>query len=130
MTNPTSSKELREAELCGRTVHWWEGEYDGECELPKDHLEPFHYDGVSYYDDDENNRDREQMRLEALITKATEALLDRVEKEVIGSDENTHWGACNNHGDKSNYRCVCGKERQNNLRAEQRTRLTTLRKEG
>lgn len=69
-------------ELCGRSVHWWDGEYDGTCELPKNHLEPFHYDGVSYYDDDANSRDQEQENLEKLIMQLIaadrQALLDRL----------------------------------------------------
>lgn len=46
--------------------------------------------------------------------------------ELIGEDENTHWGACNNHGDKSNYKCVCGKESRNKLRAELRQKVEAL----
>ncbi len=54
---------------CGASVYWWDGEYDGNCELPKGHKTPFHYDGVSYYDDDMNNRNDEQEALEAYITE-------------------------------------------------------------
>lgn len=38
---------------CGRFVSWWSGEYEGNCELPKDH-EPSgqHYDGLSWFDDE------------------------------------------------------------------------------
>ena len=39
------------AELCRKFVFWWDGEYEGECELSKDHEGP-HYDGLSWYDDD------------------------------------------------------------------------------
>jgi hypothetical protein len=73
-----------EIEACNAHVYWWDGEYDGDCELPKGHLEPFHYDGISYFDDDNNNRDYEQKNLEVLIKLQQEALLDRVDKEVIG----------------------------------------------
>ena len=38
-------------EPCGKMVYWWDGEYEGECELPADH-EGFHYDGLSWYNDD------------------------------------------------------------------------------
>ena len=47
-------------------------------------------------------------------------------EDWIGDDENTHWGACNNHGDKSNYKCVCGKEDRNKLRASLRASLPSL----
>lgn len=38
-------------ELCGRTVYWWDGEYDGVCELPEGHAGP-HYDGMSCFNDE------------------------------------------------------------------------------
>lgn len=37
--------------ICGQSVSWWDGEYDGECELPKGHQGP-HYDGMSCFTDD------------------------------------------------------------------------------
>ena len=39
--------------LCGKTVYWWGGEYEGECELGEGH-EGDHFDGLSWYDDDGN----------------------------------------------------------------------------
>lgn len=38
---------------CGKFVFWWDGEYEGSCELPKGH-DPadVHYDGMSWFDDD------------------------------------------------------------------------------
>lgn len=38
-------------ELCNKSISWWDGEYDGECELPKGHQGP-HYDGMSCFTDD------------------------------------------------------------------------------
>lgn len=35
---------------CGRHVYWWDGEYEGVCELPDDH-DGDHYDGLSWFDD-------------------------------------------------------------------------------
>lgn len=37
---------------CGRNVYWWEGEYEGECQLPEGH-EPngIHFDGLNWFDD-------------------------------------------------------------------------------
>lgn len=35
---------------------WYDGEYEGECELPKGHAGP-HYDGLSWFDDDRNEVD-------------------------------------------------------------------------
>ena len=67
MKEPTPSQELEDKELCGKAVYWWSGEYEGNCELPQGHLEPFHYDGTSYYDDEENDRTYEQENLEKLI---------------------------------------------------------------
>lgn len=40
--------------LCGKTVYWWNGEYEGECERPKGH-DGDHFDGLSWYDDDGND---------------------------------------------------------------------------
>jgi hypothetical protein len=36
---------------CDRFVHWWDGEYEGNCELPKEH-DGDHWDGTSWFDDD------------------------------------------------------------------------------
>lgn len=36
---------------CNKFVSWWDGEYEGCCELPRDHDGP-HHDGFSWYDDD------------------------------------------------------------------------------
>jgi len=36
---------------CGKMVYWWDGEYEGGCELVTDHEGP-HYDGLSWYNDD------------------------------------------------------------------------------
>jgi hypothetical protein len=38
-------------ELCNYFVSWWDGEYEGNCELPENHEGP-HYDGLSWYNDD------------------------------------------------------------------------------
>lgn len=35
---------------CDRFVYWWEGEYEGNCELPEGHDGP-HYDGMNWFDD-------------------------------------------------------------------------------
>lgn len=35
---------------CGEFVSWWDGEYEGSCELPDGH-EGHHWDGQSCYDD-------------------------------------------------------------------------------
>lgn len=36
---------------CGAHVYWWDGEYEGDCELDEGHDGP-HFDGVSWYDDE------------------------------------------------------------------------------
>lgn len=38
---------------CYETVFWYDGEYEGECELVKYHAGP-HFDGLSWWDDDRN----------------------------------------------------------------------------
>lgn len=49
---PTVHPALQEARPpCRRMVYWWDGEYEGECELPKLHKGP-HFDGLSWFDDD------------------------------------------------------------------------------
>lgn len=79
-------------EKCNKHVYWWNGEYDGDCELPKDHLEPFHYDGVSYFDDDNNNRDYEQKNLEKLMQAHEEAAVReaRLHERINISDAIKH----------------------------------------
>lgn len=37
-------------DACGGRVYWWDGEYEGECVLPKGH-EGDHFDGLSWYND-------------------------------------------------------------------------------
>lgn len=37
--------------VCGKAVFWWDGEYEGECELPEGH-EGDHFDGLSWFNDD------------------------------------------------------------------------------
>lgn len=48
---------------CGKIAYWWDGEYEGYCELLVDHDGP-HYDGVSWYDDDANEVDAPEHRPE------------------------------------------------------------------
>jgi hypothetical protein len=46
---------VTEVEECGAFVYWWDGEYEGNCELPKNHKESGqqdHYDGLSWFNDD------------------------------------------------------------------------------
>ncbi len=38
-------------EVCNYFVSWWDGEYEGNCELDKCHEGP-HWDGLSWYNDD------------------------------------------------------------------------------
>jgi len=34
-------------------VSWWDGEYEGNCEMPEGHSpDNLHYDGMAYFDDD------------------------------------------------------------------------------
>lgn len=42
--------------VCGHLVYWWDGEYEGECELPAGHDGP-HFDGLSWFDDDNQEVD-------------------------------------------------------------------------
>lgn len=51
MARHVRTGEVPRAALCGRAVQWWEGEYEGECELPVDH-EGDHWDGLSWFNDD------------------------------------------------------------------------------
>lgn len=38
---------------CNEFVSWWDGEYEGNCEMPEGHRPSnLHYDGMSYFDDD------------------------------------------------------------------------------
>lgn len=37
---------------CGKRVSWWEGEYEGDCQLALDHDGGAHFDGVVWFDDD------------------------------------------------------------------------------
>lgn len=84
--NSANQPEPSLPEKCNKHVYWWNGEYDGDCELPKDHLEPFHYDGVSYFDDDNNNRDYEQENLEKLMQADKEATIANSNKTTDSLD--------------------------------------------
>lgn len=44
------------APVCGKAVYWWDGEYEGECELPEGH-EGDHFDGLSWFNDDGEDTD-------------------------------------------------------------------------
>jgi hypothetical protein len=35
---------------CTSRVYWWDGEYEGDCELLLDH-DGLHHDGLSWWDD-------------------------------------------------------------------------------
>lgn len=37
--------------VCDKSVSWWDGEYEGTCELPDGHAGP-HYDGISCFTDE------------------------------------------------------------------------------
>jgi hypothetical protein len=37
-------------------VYWWDGEYEGFCELPEGHGGD-HFDGAHWYDDEMNDKD-------------------------------------------------------------------------
>jgi hypothetical protein len=37
---------------CYQFVSWWDGEYEGNCELRADHPPGIHCDGMSWFDDD------------------------------------------------------------------------------
>lgn len=47
---------MNKVKLCEQPVSWWDGEYEGNCELPEGH-EGDHYDGMSWYNDDHDNTD-------------------------------------------------------------------------
>jgi hypothetical protein len=44
------------ARTCGKLVIWWDGEYEGECELPEGRAGD-HFDGLSWFNDDLENTD-------------------------------------------------------------------------
>lgn len=48
---------MTEVKRCAQFVSWWDGEYEGECELPEGHRGP-HFDGLSWYDDDMNEQEQ------------------------------------------------------------------------
>jgi len=56
MSSP--SRSHTDTPVCGKFVSWWDGEYEGECELPEGH-DGDHNDGLSWYDDDGRNTDDE-----------------------------------------------------------------------
>jgi hypothetical protein len=39
------------SDTCNEFVSWWQGEYEGNCELPKGH-DGDHFDGLSWYNDE------------------------------------------------------------------------------
>lgn len=44
------------SERCNAFVDWWDGEYEGYCELPKGH-EGDHFDGLSWFNEDRDCTD-------------------------------------------------------------------------
>lgn len=38
-------------ELCGRFISWWDGEYEGNCQLAAGH-EGCHFDNMTWFDDE------------------------------------------------------------------------------
>jgi hypothetical protein len=36
---------------CEKMVYWWDGEYEGNCTLPRWHKGP-HFDGLNWFNDD------------------------------------------------------------------------------
>lgn len=69
---------------CARFVSWWDGEYEGECELPEGHGGP-HFDGLSWYDDDMNEQEQ-RMSYETVLVGDL-YLHDRDEyREILLSD--------------------------------------------
>ena len=119
MSNSKSEDtSLDDKEKCNKHVYWWDGEYDGDCELPKGHLEPFHYDGVSYFDDDNNNRDFEQKNFETLLAQQQANLLQVIEDEVVGEDD----VVTGFYGDERPNPKV-----RNKLRAEQRQAIKKIK---
>lgn len=71
---------MNDIKLCYKSVYWWDGEYEGDCQLPENHLELYHFDGIHYYDDDNESRDEEQEKLEALIQEQVRlARIDELE---------------------------------------------------
>lgn len=44
--------------LCGRSVYWYDGEYEGGCILPVGHKpEDRHFDGLSWFNDENEEID-------------------------------------------------------------------------
>lgn len=41
---------------CREPVSWWDGEYEGNCELAEGH-DGDHFDGMSWYNDDHERTD-------------------------------------------------------------------------
>lgn len=53
-------------EVCGKFVSWWDGEYEGTCELPEGHAGP-HYDGISCFDDELNEIEIKSLPLPPIV---------------------------------------------------------------
>lgn len=90
-------------EHCRRIVFWWDGEYEGECELPLDHDGP-HYDGLSWFDDDGSQVDEPKITHNYLSTACLHGLHDRCgEKQAErGEDGPPHCKFCD-----APCRCEC-----------------------
>jgi hypothetical protein len=49
---PTVHPALQERRPpCEKMVYWWDGEYEGNCTLPRWHKGP-HFDGLNWFNDD------------------------------------------------------------------------------
>ena len=61
------SNDVHSEELCNAFVYWWDGEYEGNCELLEGHTGD-HYDGISWYNDDSEDKtdEHEADRIQSL----------------------------------------------------------------
>lgn len=53
-------------DICGKSVSWWDGEYEGTCELPEGHKGP-HYDGISCFNDDSEEVELKQGPVKPIV---------------------------------------------------------------
>src|SRR5690242_9518290 len=68
---------------CYRTLSWWGGEYEGNCELPQDHGGEIHWDGSYWYDEEHEEVYDPPSELELLAAQ--------VEREYTLDGEERNW---------------------------------------
>jgi hypothetical protein len=65
--------------MCGRGVYWYDGEYEGNCELSEEH-QGAHYDGLCWFGDDNEEVKSPNAVIAEAVSEAVERIVEALEK--------------------------------------------------